>query len=130
MTAPQANRPHYSGGQAVPASVDASTAEFSRGLNPATGVKGAEPAEPAPTVTGISPATGPAAGGTVVTITGDNMGGSTGATLGGTALTGFTVLSETQCRGTTGARAAGAGLAIVVQNPAGNSSGGATFSYT
>ncbi len=129
MTSPQANRPQYSTGGPVPDQVDASTKEWSRGVNPATGAKGPEPAEPVPTVATIAPTSGPAAGGTAVVLTGDNFGGSTGVTIGGTAATGLNVVSERELRCITGARAAGAGLAIVVLNPAGNSTGGPTYTY-
>lgn len=123
-----ADRPHYAGGTPVPDFIDNSTREWSRGVDPQTGIKGAEPTEPAPTVTSLSPTTGSTAGGTVVTVTGTEMGGSTGLTIGGVACTSFSVLSETQCRGTTGAHAAGA-VSVVVANPAGNSSGGPQFTY-
>ena len=46
---------------------------------------------PAPTVTGVSPTTGPTAGGTSVTITGTNFTGATAVSFGGTAATPFTV---------------------------------------
>lgn len=115
------DRPHYAGGTPVPDSIDSTTREYSRGVDPTTGAKGAEPAEPVPTITSRAPAGNLAiAGGTVVTLTGDNMGGSTGVTVGGTAATAFSVLSETQCQFTTPAKAAGA-HDIVVLNPAGNS---------
>jgi hypothetical protein len=51
-----------------------------------------------PTVTALSPATGPAAGGTVVTVTGTNLASTTSVTFGstpGTALTGVTATSLT-----------------------------------
>ena len=61
------------------------------------------------TVTGVSPATGPAAGGTDVVITGTNLGGVLGVTIGGAAATLVRTLDETRvsCRtpaGTAGAR--------------------------
>lgn len=121
MTTP-ADRPHYSDGSPVPDFLDSSTRQYSRGQNKQTGAKGAEPAEPAPTVTGTSPASLATAGGTAVTITGDNLGGSTGATFGGTAGTNFAVQSETQATVTAPAKAAGT-YALVVTNPAGNSPG-------
>jgi len=84
---------------------------------------------PAPTVTMISPATGAAAGGTAVTITG--TGFLTGATvkLGGTAATGVTLVSSTSITATTPAHAAGA-VDVLVTNTdtqSGTLSGGYTY---
>ena len=45
------------------------------------------PSAPAPTVTGISPSSGPVAGGIAVTITGTNLSGATGVNFGSTAST-------------------------------------------
>ena len=49
----------------------------------------------APTVTGLSPTSGPAAGGTPVTITGTGFTGATVVDFGTTAATGFTVVNDT-----------------------------------
>ncbi|MFI5459447.1 MAG: IPT/TIG domain-containing protein [Isosphaerales bacterium] len=49
----------------------------------------------APTVTGLSPTTGPAEGGAVVTITGTGFTGATAVDFGTTATTSFTVDSDT-----------------------------------
>ena len=49
----------------------------------------------APSVTGISPNSGPSAGGTTVTITGTGFAGATGVTLGQTPVTNFVVTSPT-----------------------------------
>ena len=57
------------------------------------------PASP-PTVTGISPSTGPNSGGTAVTINGTNFSGTTAVTFGATAATGFTVNSASQITAT------------------------------
>jgi len=61
----------------------------------------------APTVTSISPTSGPTSGGTTVTITGTNFSGTTAVTFGATAATGFTVNSATQITATAPAHAAG-----------------------
>ncbi len=54
----------------------------------------------APTVTSVSPAAGPTAGGTLVTITGTRFTGVTAVTFGATAATGFTVNSATEITAT------------------------------
>lgn len=68
----------------------------------------------APTVTAIAPATGTSAGGTAVTITGTGFGGATSATIGGNAVTSFTVVSNTSITGVTAAHAVGATDVVVV----------------
>jgi CTP:molybdopterin cytidylyltransferase MocA len=82
----------------------------------------------APTVTGVSPSTGPTAGGTGVTITGTNFVSGATVTLGGTAATNVVVVSGTQMTATTGAHAAGA-VNVVVTNPDGQS-GSLASGYT
>jgi len=66
-----------------------------------------------PTVTAIAPATGPLLGGQLVTITGADLTGATGVTIGGTGCTGVDVLSPTSLTCTTGAHAAGAASVLV-----------------
>ncbi|WP_293785928.1 MBG domain-containing protein, partial [uncultured Pedobacter sp.] len=53
-----------------------------------------------PTVTALSPTSGPTSGGTSVTITGTNFSGATAVTFGATAATSFTVNSATQITAT------------------------------
>ena len=53
-----------------------------------------------PTVTSLSPTSGPTGGGTSVTITGTSFTGATAVTFGATAATGFTVNSATQITAT------------------------------
>ena len=48
----------------------------------------------APSVTGVSPASGPTTGGTTVTITGTNLAGATAVDFGKTKVTHFTVNSD------------------------------------
>src|SRR5208337_3347918 len=52
--------------------------------------------DPVPVVTGITPAAGPVAGGTTVTITGTGFTGATAVMFGTTAASSFTVTSTTQ----------------------------------
>lgn len=80
------------------------------------------------TVTGISPATGPVAGGTDVVITGTNLGGVLGVTIGGAAATLVRALDETRvsCRtpaGTAGARD------VVVTDDSGPVTAAGAFTY-
>ncbi len=69
-----------------------------------------------PTVTAISPSSGPAAGGTLVTITGTGFTGATEVAFGSTAATSFTVNSATSI---TAAAPAGAGTVDVTVTAAG-----------
>ena len=72
-------------------------------------------ANPAPTLTGVSPASGTAAGGTAVTITGTGFQAGATVSLGGTAATGVTVVSSTSITATTPAHAAGT-VSVIVTN--------------
>ncbi|GAA2842925.1 IPT/TIG domain-containing protein [Kitasatospora aburaviensis] len=84
---------------------------------------------PAPTITAVLPGTGPAAGGTVVTITGTNLDGTTAVTFGGTAGTVLTVLSDTAVKVTTPAKAAGA-VDVVLTDDAGSVTKVGGFTYS
>ena len=80
-----------------------------------------------PTVTALSPATGPLAGGTSVTVTGADLTGATAVSFGSTAATGFTVNSATQITATS---PAGTGAVnVTVTTPGGTSAAGLTFTY-
>ena len=73
----------------------------------------------APTVTGISPNSGPAAGGTLVTITGTGFTGATAVDFGTTPATDVTVVNATTI---TANSPAGTGLAnVTVITPGGTS---------
>jgi hypothetical protein len=65
------------------------------------------PAAPLPVVSGLSPATGPVAGGTAVTITGANFTGATVVDFGTTAATSLAVVSSTSITATSPAELAG-----------------------
>ena len=98
------------------------------------GAKAAPPgaAAPTPTVTAINPATGPAAGGTPVTLTGTGLTGLAGATFGGTAATAVSASSDTQATATSPAGTAGSIVDVVVTGPNGDSAPSAAgkFTYT
>jgi hypothetical protein len=73
-------------------------------------------AAPGPIVSGITPNSGLAAGGTSVTINGSNFVSGATVTIGGTAATGVSVSNSTTITATTPAHAAGA-VNVVVTNP-------------
>jgi IPT/TIG domain len=75
---------------------------------------------PAPTVTGVMPASGPTAGGTAVTLTGQNFASGATVSFGGAAATNVVVVSGTQITAQTPAHAQGSAN-IVVTNPGGQS---------
>lgn len=80
-------------------------------------------------ITSIVPATGPAAGGTPVVITGTNFSGAEGVTFGGTAATAFKVVSNTKITCTTPAKTAAA-YNVVVTDDAGNITETNGYTYT
>jgi hypothetical protein len=82
----------------------------------------------APTVTSVAPATGPAAGGTVVTLTGTNLEGTTEVAFAESSGTNLTVDSPTQLHVTTPAMEAGT-YDVALLHPGGNvtKTGGYTF---
>jgi hypothetical protein len=78
---------------------------------------------PAPTVSKVSPSTGPTTGGTLVTITGTNFTGATTVLFGSVAGTNLTVVSPTQI--TVDSPAQSAGLRnVFVKTPGGKSAAG------
>jgi len=85
-------------------------------------------ANPAPTVSGISPATGSQTGGTVVTITGTGFLSGATVKFGGTSATNVTIESATSIQATAPAHAAGK-VDVVVTNTD-NQSGTLAQSFT
>ncbi|CEJ07855.1 Cell wall-binding protein, partial [Acididesulfobacillus acetoxydans] len=73
-----------------------------------------------PSITGVSPSVGPAAGGTVVTITGSSFTGTTGVSFGGTAAASFTVNSDASITAVSPAHADGT-VDVTVTTPGGTS---------
>lgn len=83
---------------------------------------------PAPTITGMTPTTGPTAGGTSVTLTGLGFKNASGVTVGGVAATGISASSDTTLTFTTPAGTAGA-QPVVVTNPGGANDNSTVFTY-
>jgi len=81
-----------------------------------------------PTVTGIVPSSGPAAGGTAVTISGTNFTGATGVTIGGTAAASVVVVSSTSITAFTPTGTAGT-ASVVVTTPGGSNAANTLFTY-
>ena len=81
-----------------------------------------------PTITSISPNSGPIVGGTAVTITGTNFATGATVTLGGTAATNVVVVSGTQITATTPAGSAGAAtVTVTVNGQSGSLANGFTY---
>ena len=72
---------------------------------------------PAPTVTSIAPDSGPAGGGTAITITGTGFEAGAMATIGGVAATGVDVTGPTTAAATTPALTPGTLNAVTLANP-------------
>jgi hypothetical protein len=82
-----------------------------------------------PTITGVAPATGGAAGGTAVTLTGTNYVAGATVTFGGVAATSVVVVGPTSITCATGAHAAGA-VNVVVTTAYGAATSVGGFTYT
>jgi hypothetical protein len=82
----------------------------------------------APTVSSCAPNTGPAAGGTSITITGTGFVSVTGVTVGGNAATGVAVVNPTTITCVTPAHPPGI-VSVVVSNSGGSGTGTNVFTY-
>jgi hypothetical protein len=80
-------------------------------------------------VTAVAPSTGPSAGGTTVTITGDGFTGATGVRFGSVATASFTVVSATSITAVSPASGAGT-VDVSVVNPGGSSAASAGDRFT
>ncbi|RAI97055.1 S-layer family protein [Paenibacillus pabuli] len=83
----------------------------------------------APTITSVSPTSGPTTGGTTVTLNGTNLNGATAVKFGATAATSYTVNSATQITATAPAGSAGT-VDVTVTTPGGTSTTSAADQYT
>jgi uncharacterized protein YhjY with autotransporter beta-barrel domain len=84
---------------------------------------------PAPTVTSITPTSGPTAGGTMVAITGTNFTGATAVRFGATNATSFVVINATSITATAPAGSVGT-YDVTVTTPGGTSATSAADQYT
>jgi hypothetical protein len=88
--------------------------------------------DPHPVVTSVSPAFGPLAGGTSVTISGVNFTGATGVTVGGVAATDVAVVNDSTITATVPAQGAAGTCDVLVTTPVGTSAAAGTgndFAY-
>jgi hypothetical protein len=85
---------------------------------------------PAPTITSFSPTSGPAAGGTSVTITGTNFTGAYEVYIG-FPVVGYTVVSPTEITAVTAALPGDTspGVGVVVETPGGAAFASTTYTY-
>lgn len=81
------------------------------------------------TLTTVAPDSGPAAGGTLVTLTGANLTGATSVTFDGVAATGVTVVDDTTVTATTPGHALGV-VDVVITTPAGRATLDDGFAFT
>ncbi len=82
-----------------------------------------------PTVTSIFPTTGSTVGGTSINITGTGFAGATAVTIGGVAVSSFTVVNSTSITATTPAGIVGTAN-VEVTTPAGINAANTLFTYT
>lgn len=82
----------------------------------------------APTITSLSPASGPVAGGDTLTLTGTNLTGATALTIGGVAATSLVVVNATTLTATVPAGSAGA-KDVVVTAPGGSATLAGGYTY-
>lgn len=80
------------------------------------------------TIDTVSPSSGPASGGTGVTLTGSGFTGATSLTFGGTAATSLNVVSSTSVTAVTPAHATGA-VDVVITTPSGSATKTNGFTY-
>lgn len=82
-----------------------------------------------PTITTVAPATGLAAGGTSITLTGTDFSGATAVTVGGAALVDLNVVSDTKITGKTPPHTAGV-VPVAVTTPDGTGTKATGFTYS
>jgi len=92
-------------------------------------VSGSITVNPPPAVTGVSPSSGPASGGTAVTITGTNFAAGATVTIGGSACASLAVASATSITCVTPAGSAGTANVVVTNADTQFGTGSGLFTY-
>jgi len=98
-------------------------AVYFSGLVPGAGLPGS------PTVTSVTPNTGPPTGGNTVTITGTGFTGATNVTFGGVAATSFTVVNDTIITSVVPTGSTAGAVSLVVTTTIGSSAANSLYSY-
>ena len=93
------------------------------------GFRVARTADPAPTITTISPAAGLTSGGTTITLNGSNFFGASSVTVGGVAATSVNVVSASVLTAVTPPGSIGAAVSVSVTTPGGTGTLAGAFSY-
>jgi hypothetical protein len=86
------------------------------------------PSSAVPVVAGVSPSSGPTAGGTRVTVTGTGLGGATAATIGGAAVEALEPIDASTLLATSPAGSAGPAT-VAVTTPSGTGSAANAFTF-
>ena len=83
----------------------------------------------APFLQSVTPAVGPVAGGTAITIAGNNFTGATAVTIGGASATSITVVNDTTITAVTPAGTLGTASVLVTTSGGGDNAANTLFSY-
>jgi len=98
-------------------------AVYFSGLVPGGGLPGS------PTVTSVTPSTGPTTGGNTVTITGTGFTGATSVTFGGVAATSFTVVNDTTITSVVPSGSTTGAVSVIVTTMVGSNAANSLYSY-
>ena len=98
-------------------------AVYFSGLVPGSGLPGS------PTVTSVTPNTGPTTGGNTVTITGTGFTGATGVTFGGVAATSFMVVNDTTITSVVPSGSTSGAVSVIVTTGIGSNAANSLYSY-
>lgn len=82
-----------------------------------------------PSITSVSPSSGPMTGGQSITVTGTGLTGATGLTIGGTAATSLVVVSDTQLTAVTPLSGTGGAKDVVVTTSVGSHTATDAYAY-